>query len=763
MKKQKLKQLFLASLAGVGIFASAQGATITVNTVNNADFSAGVTNLWLAIQMANTNGESANTINFNISGAGPHYIITPQFSAPGGVPDLNGGYPIITNHNLTIDGYSQPGALANTNTILGSNTAALKIVIDSRAVNYTADANHPLLVGANTMNYALITGKTYGNVTDGYVIYDATDAAQIGIFNATNVSVKGLCFLNDHYPGADSLDVYSVALGVDFPTNLCALANTDPARPHYYPDYSLHVSGCWFNLQPDGVTAVDGGTTAVSSKRHKGGSNSAWLGNARWSPSDGTFGVAKNSANPRAEFNIVMSQGAGVTMDGERNRYCGNFFNVFASGMTQYFPDPQRTTADGVNTAFVPTVAFISSSDSGYGTIGADGDGINDAEERNVFAGLTHKRDGNEAIINYQSGCYNLKFAGNYLGMAVDGVTHFTNMSTIFRVGNRPDNPTNMVVGSDFDGVSDAIEGNVIGNNWPLDYWFPNRASTEPDLSLYSDLYLFPYTQDGAPCEVFSNDKQIGQYGLSFRGNKCLNTLSGPLSPFNVWEDASPDENGNFGTYDDCVTSVGVVNKDVYEAATNYVTVLNASSTRRLRGTFPMGINSWTNVIIDVYVANQEGLTSGAEFVTLTNVVPVWAQGESTLAHSLQADTLADLDPATGQFTFNISPYQIPAGTKVTATASYAVAGEVGTYMADMLTSRFSLPVTLTASPNIVITSIVNNGNGTGTINWTGGEAPYIVEMSTNLTSGIWVPVATTPTPTITGPIGLAAAFFRVQ
>ena len=65
MKQQKLKKLFLASVAGFGILGTAQAATITVNTVNNADFSPGVTNLWLAIQMANTNGDSANTINFN--------------------------------------------------------------------------------------------------------------------------------------------------------------------------------------------------------------------------------------------------------------------------------------------------------------------------------------------------------------------------------------------------------------------------------------------------------------------------------------------------------------------------------------------------------------------------------------------------------------------------------------------------------------------------------------------------------------------------
>lgn len=211
MKQQKLKKLFLASVAGFGILGTAQAATITVNTVNNADFSPGVTNLWLAIQMANTNGDSANTINFNISGAGPHYIVTPQL-VPG---SLAGGYPIITNNNLTINGYSQPGALANTNTILGSNTAALKIVIDSRAVHYATVPK----VGANSMNIRLITGKAYGNTFEGWTPWSDADAAQFCLFQATNVNIKGLCFLNDYVPGVDSLNVASISLAAEYPTN----------------------------------------------------------------------------------------------------------------------------------------------------------------------------------------------------------------------------------------------------------------------------------------------------------------------------------------------------------------------------------------------------------------------------------------------------------------------------------------------------------------------------------------------------------------
>ena len=761
MKQQRLKKLFLASVASLGILVSATAATITVNTVNNADFSPGVTNLWLAITMANTNGDFANTINFNIAGAGPHYLVTPQL-VPG---TLDGGYPVITNNNLTINGYTQPGSLANTNTILGSNTAALKVVIDSRALNYAAAPK----VGANSMNIRLITGKTYGNIFEGYTPWSNADAAQFCIYQATNVNIKGLCFLNDYVPGLDGLNVASISLAAEYPTNWTEFPLSGDAG-QFYPDYSLHVNGCWFNLQPDGATVVDGGYNAVRVMRHRAANNQGDFA-GRWSPSDTVIGVGKNSANPRAEFNIIMSQADGVNIQGRRTRYCGNFFNVLANGMNQYFPDPQRDPG-APSTATVPTTSFIGGSYAGYDAIGTDGDGINDAEERNIFAGLPRKRSASTAQINHATGCYHMKVAGNYFGVAVDGITRWTNSSTPIRIGNRPTCPTNNIFGSDFDGVSDAIEANVICNNWPLDYWFQNQT-TEPNLSFNINNVLSPYDQPGAPPETLNSDKQGEnaegtqyQFANSFLGNKLINNFTAPISPFACWREIGfPAPTGYFPPYTNVINYTAITYPGTpEEGATNFITVVNpVSSTRRLKGIFPLGKAPYTNVIVDVYVANAEGLINGAKFQTLTNTLPVWAQGESVLAYNLQADTAFDLDPATGAFNFNLSQYQIPAGTKVTVTASYAKAGQVGTYMAEMQTSRFSLPVSLVGVPNIVITSIVNNGNGTATITWTGGDAPYIVEKSTSVTSGGWTLATTTSSTSAIVPIDSTATFFRVQ
>src|SRR5438874_4340304 len=96
-----------------------QAKIITVNTENNKNFHAGITNLVTAINLL----ADGDTIAFNIPNTptNNHYLATPNI-----------GYPVITNNNVTIDGYTQPGSSPNTNTILASNNAKIQIVLDSR-------------------------------------------------------------------------------------------------------------------------------------------------------------------------------------------------------------------------------------------------------------------------------------------------------------------------------------------------------------------------------------------------------------------------------------------------------------------------------------------------------------------------------------------------------------------------------------------------------------------------------------------------------
>src|SRR5437879_303995 len=95
-------------VACLALAAQMQAKIITVNTQDNTDFSAGKTNLVTAINLL----ADGDTIRFNIPGAGAHYLVTPV-----------GGYAVISNNNITIDGYSQSGSSPNSNTILAANNA----------------------------------------------------------------------------------------------------------------------------------------------------------------------------------------------------------------------------------------------------------------------------------------------------------------------------------------------------------------------------------------------------------------------------------------------------------------------------------------------------------------------------------------------------------------------------------------------------------------------------------------------------------------
>src|SRR6185369_11064963 len=99
------------------LIGDARAATFTVTTTA----SNGAGSFSQAIRDADASADLANTIRFNISGAGPHYIAPPV-----------GGFPLVTKDNTTIDGYSQPGSSVNTKPITQTNNAVLKIVLDAR-------------------------------------------------------------------------------------------------------------------------------------------------------------------------------------------------------------------------------------------------------------------------------------------------------------------------------------------------------------------------------------------------------------------------------------------------------------------------------------------------------------------------------------------------------------------------------------------------------------------------------------------------------
>jgi hypothetical protein len=112
MKKhiQRLTSLVALLTMFVGL---SRAATFVVTNTNDA----GLDSLRNAIIAANADCLAADTIAFNIPGAGPHTIT------------LSSQLPAVLCDNITIDGYTQPGSAPNSDSG-GSNNADLRIVLD---------------------------------------------------------------------------------------------------------------------------------------------------------------------------------------------------------------------------------------------------------------------------------------------------------------------------------------------------------------------------------------------------------------------------------------------------------------------------------------------------------------------------------------------------------------------------------------------------------------------------------------------------------
>jgi hypothetical protein len=610
------RTLPLAVLGSIlALAASLQAKTITVTTADNISPPAGQTNLVQAINLL----QDGDTIQFNIPGAGVHYLATP--------PD---GFPLITKNNITIDGYSQPGASPNTNPIHAPNNAQIKVVLASTNEN-------ALSMGTAV---AAAAGVTYNNLGFG-----DDELAILGFFRGTNASVKGLAFISAPTGSGSgaSGDIKSVCFCADAPE--VSSGNCG----------NWHVSGCWFGIHPGTgqVAYMDDGTTvaiptiaiAAYRTRNNDGSNATY-------PQPGTIGVAAGSTKPRAEFNVFV-EGYGFDSEGLNFRVSGNFFNVLPDGLHNFDPSTANSgQQQGDGDIEVGRVCDNL-------IIGTDGDGVNDADEGNLFGGVANT-DWDHLYL-WSAHATNVVIAGNWYGIGVDGSTIFSNSSVVV---HGVSSTTTVQFGSDFDGVSDALEGNVVYNNNP-----------------FADLYPTPDPLGFPEPLLFEGGKQKpAPQGSRFsvRGNSLVNNT---IVPF-TWADGVNGLLETFTNYESLYMSTNVP----------IIPWLNSTSSiyPTLVGTFPPGIAPYTNVSIDVYQLDPQGWQNGQAFAmaeltdysTYTNGFP---QGSKFLGTFPVANS--------GDFRLNLSGLDLGPGW-VTVTANYS-ADPAGTPRGRTHTGNFSNPGTL--------------------------------------------------------------------
>lgn len=607
-------------------------------------------------------------IAFNIPGAGPHVIETPV-----------DGYPLITADNVTIDGYTQPGAVANSNPILGANNAQIKIVLDSRNGN------------SRIMDFA---GDTPNDDTG----YGSGESAILGVLEATNVTVRGLSLLAVPLTGAGDVAVYGVS---------------------FAKGASGHINGCWIGVHPDGTTLA-GPADGVTGFRYRGRDENNTVTNTIL-VSGVTIGVGKGASNPRAQFNVITGVPAiPIILEGENHRISGNFLGVFPSG--------NRDFNVGLDAALGGNFeGFVEIGRAGNNTvIGVDGDGVNDTEERNIIGGTVPPSMGgyDHSLEFYgQTPGTNVIVAGNYIGVGIDGTTRFTNAVPPL---NAAGGTAVYRFGSNLDGVSDAVEGNVVYNNHPADLF--GALSLELQLNFFTEL-----SDTGS---------------ASVRGNQLVNNFVPPVNPLK-----------NTGTH--LVNYYTRVMADV--AAGHLPEVAPTSSTTTLSGKVPLPSTGYPVVAIDVYLPDPEGIALGKAYDTAqgtTDFPDGWVQGKTFLG-SFLVDGPADQNAAAGQFTFDISAWGLTAGTEVTVTANYAATAGPSE---PVITSLFSKPVALVAGASSIQMQPITVGPESLTLSWTGGTPPYQVQTRSSLSTGGWTALgAPTSNTSVTVPRSGAEGYFRVQ
>lgn len=592
------------------LHAPTDAAVITVTTTNNLSPAANQVSLLQALQRA----QSGDEIQFNIPGAGPHYIATPEE-----------GYPVITN-NITLNGYSQPGSLPNTNAITAANTAQIRIVLDSRAG------------GHRVMALEL----TSPNDDPGYA---AADAAILAVAGATDFRVEGVSLLGAPLVGPDDnrfLHMIAFAKGA-----------------------SGRVQGCWLGVDPDRTT-VSAGAYGISGFRYRGRdavgavTNTLLVNNL-------IIGVEPRAAAAARQFNVLAGMTVNpVLIEGHGTRIAGNFITVLPDGLRDY------------NVALDPALAgqFRGAVSIGRGgnnsLIGTDGDGVNDANERNILGGmLPASLQGYEHLIEFygQDPGTNIVVAGNYIGVGIDGNTRFTNGVPALN-GSGP--ASEYRIGSNFDGVSDVEEGNLIANHHPRD--------------------LFPPESFAAIAEALSFFSQLNAGAtVSLRGNSLLNNFPFPASPLR--------DGGAFlsSYYSKALLDPGA-----------YLPVLTESTRQRLRGSVPVpDPAAYIRTVVDVYVADLSGITNGMA-AGIPELPDGFVQGQRYL-QSFTEGSGQDQEPDPGVFEFDISQLNLPAGTRLTVTANYIPGVSVGE--AGVFTG-------------------ITRGEGGVTLSWTSGtlqSAPSVV------------------------------------
>jgi CSLREA domain-containing protein len=359
--------LFVAYVSAANFAVDSTLDTVDANVGNDVCADAnGRCTLRAAIQEANATSD-ADTISFNIAGAGVHTIeVNPQLP--------NSTFPI------TIDGYTQPGASANTLAI--GNDAVLKILVKpSSASNYFGSM---ITIGSNsTVRGLLIQGSNVNFGSNGLTVSGGNSLVEGNWFgiNADGTLPAGQSQFNlVTFGSAGNI------IGGTSPAQRNVLANSISAIARFSSPNTTFQNN-YVGTLPSGLQSANpggGGSLIVFSDNNLFG------------------GTAANQRN-------VISAGGtndGIQLIGSNNTFQGNYVGVGADGTTPITVGDAGVEIQGNNNLVGGTVGLTPGACTGAcnvlfnGTVGVK---VFNDKTGNTIAGNSIDNNGTRGILLFGS------------------------------------------------------------------------------------------------------------------------------------------------------------------------------------------------------------------------------------------------------------------------------------------------------------------------------------------------------------------------
>ncbi len=420
--------------------ADGKGATLTVNT--NADGGDAAVTDGICDADSVTSGEQC-TLRAAIQTAnylsGPNQIV------------FSGAMTISPNTNLP------PFSTTFGNTI--ALDGALQVTLDGSGVPTTTTSIGLQLAGdSSTVQGLTIRDFNYGILVEGNLNMIGVDDADGSAVGEQMVIISNASSSMDAEAGIYITGDYNMVSGC-----LVGLTQADAADANEYGIYIMYGSNNIIGTDGDG--ALDdkernwiSGNEADGISIRSGANGNTIAGNyigvnalATSERPNGGFGIYVYVADDQ----VIGTNGDGVSDALEGNVISGNDKpGIYLVSSTDNLVAGNHIGTDKNGTTAIPNTVGVHLQGVTGSVIGTNGDGVSDALEANWIGGNT-----SEGIyLQYSESNW---IAGNFIGLDSDQVSALPNAFNGIKLDASSDN----LIGSDANGISDALERNVIGGN----------------------------------------------------------------------------------------------------------------------------------------------------------------------------------------------------------------------------------------------------------------------------------------------------------